>query len=231
MGVQYLEQNRVMHIDIIESIGCGSGMILAADTAGVLVFDRKANLYLMSAQTPAAVRQMADLIDDAVLVAVHQEFAADIISNKFGLRKTMCCYQAMWEHLKAPVVSADVVHEYRRLSFEMEEEICSLYSHETDRAYIHGRLAAQEMFGAFIGGELAGFIGLHEEGSMGMLEVKPKFRRLGIGAKLISKLCEFQLARGRTPFSQFVLENEESRRLHERLGFVISKEHIFWLEK
>ena len=40
------------------------------------------------------------------------------------------------------------------------------------------------MTGAFLDGVLAGLIGIHEEGSIGMLEVLPAYRRRGLGYAL-----------------------------------------------
>lgn len=40
------------------------------------------------------------------------------------------------------------------------------------------------MFGAEVDGELAGFIGMHTDGSVGMLEVFKKYRRCGVGVHL-----------------------------------------------
>ena len=113
---------------------------------------------------------------------------------------------------------------------DMAADLHSLYSHEIGREYIECRLAAGEMFGAFKDGELAGFIGLHEEGSMGMLEVLAAFRRMGVGSLLVATLCRFLMERGLTPFSQFTVDNLASRALHESMGFSISTEFVFWLE-
>lgn len=41
------------------------------------------------------------------------------------------------------------------------------------------------MLGAYLHEELVGFIGVHDTGSMGMLEVLPQVRRHGIGFTLV----------------------------------------------
>ena len=46
------------------------------------------------------------------------------------------------------------------------------------------RLRSGMMYGAFADGKLAGFIGMHAEGSMGILEVFEEFRRQGIAEAL-----------------------------------------------
>lgn len=110
-------------------------------------------------------------------------------------------------------------------------EVAAIYSYDIGVEYLRGRVAAGEMFGAFSQGQMAGFIGVHEEGSMGMLEVLPSFRRQGVGSLLLSQLCAYQLSRGMIPFTQFVVGNIASAKLHKRLGFDISEDSVYWLEK
>ena len=150
-------------------------------------------------------------------------------ARRFNLQPTMRCHQAAWEHPDAPNVP-EIPFSIEALGMDMAAHIQVLYSHDIGREYIEGRLAAGEMFGAFKDGELAGFIGLHEEGSMGMLEVLPAFRRMGVGSLLVATLCRFLMERGLTPFSQFTVDNLASRALHESMGFSISTEFVFWLE-
>lgn len=229
-AMQYLNQNRILHIDMIEPLRRGSGSILRAGTDGVLIFDRLAALYLVSAETAPAAAEMAALMTEPKLAAAHQEHTAKTLAEIFGLRRTMCCYQAMWD-LSVPPAVPESDLELRLLTPDLEAEILSNYSHDIGRDYIRGRILAGEMTGAFDDGELAGFIGLHEEGSMGMLEVKPAYRRRGIASLLLASLSASQLALGRIPFSQFVRDNIQSRKLHEQLGFTISNECVYWLER
>ncbi len=83
---------------------------------------------------------------------------------------------------------------------------------------------------ASAGWEIAGFVGAHAEGSLGMLEVLPAFRRRGIGAALQAKATNRQLQEGWTPFSQVEPGNTASLRLQRTLGFRITRRNIFWLE-
>lgn len=229
-ALNYLEADRLLHIDMIEPLRRGSAELLCTGENGVLVYDRSARLYLISAKTPEAAADMAAEMKEPVLAAAHQEYTAQIVAEMFGLRQTMCCRQTMWPVRQPPAVPAADI-ELRMLTAEAENEIFSLYSHDIGREYIRGRLLAGEMLGAFISGELAGFIGLHEEGSMGMLEVRPAYRRRGIASQLIAGLSAQQLSSGRIPFSQFVFTNEQSEALHRHLGFAISKEYVYWLEQ
>ena len=87
------------------------------------------------------------------------------------------------------------------------------------------------MYGAFLGNRLAGFIGTHEEGSIGMLEVIPEFRGKGIGSELERYAINSAIAKGRYPYCQVKEDNEISMKLQKSLGMEISKTKVYWLFK
>ena len=81
------------------------------------------------------------------------------------------------------------------------------------------------------GGRLAGFIGEHLEGSMGMLYVFPEFRRRGFGAELQRALIADTMDRGFIPFGQVEKDNLPSLALQKKLGMTISNGLIVWMWK
>ena len=93
------------------------------------------------------------------------------------------------------------------------------------------RILAGDMYGAFAEGRPAGFIGIHSEGSLGMLFVEEAYRGRGIGASLEAFGVNRILEKGRTPFVYVEDRNELSLRLQEKLGFIQAKKTFFWLEK
>lgn len=103
------------------------------------------------------------------------------------------------------------------------------YHSFTDPEYIHKRIAAGVMHGAFQKGELLGFIGMHSEGSVGMLEVLPQHRRKGAATALMAFMTNFCLERGWVPFSQIFHGNEASLALHRRLGWALSQRPLYWV--
>ena len=97
-----------------------------------------------------------------------------------------------------------------------------------DADYIKDRIEKGWMYGAFIEGELAGFVGMHTEGGLGMLEVLPQYRGRHIGKALETYMINLSLERGMTPFGQVVVGNEASMKLQESLGLCFSKQLIYW---
>ena len=90
------------------------------------------------------------------------------------------------------------------------------------------RLGGSASFGAFHHSELVGIAGLliregRKEAHKGLLVgmyVRPSARKAGVGRRLVETIVEF--ARDRVELIQLavVSENEQARRLYERLGFV-----------
>lgn len=94
-------------------------------------------------------------------------------------------------------------------------------------AFFSDRIGGSTTFGAFHGSELVGIAGLliregQKEAHKGLLVgmyVRPSARRAGVGRRLVETIIEF--ARHRVELIQLavVSDNEQARRLYERLGF------------
>nr|WP_296472737.1 GNAT family N-acetyltransferase [uncultured Acetatifactor sp.] len=87
------------------------------------------------------------------------------------------------------------------------------------------------MYGAFLEGRQVGFVGIHDEGSLGMLFVEEPFRGRGIGASLEAYVVNHMLEKGWTPYGHVAAGNASSERLQERLGFYKAEKKFWWLEK
>ncbi len=75
------------------------------------------------------------------------------------------------------------------------------------------------MLGAFVDGTLAGFAGFHGEGSIGLLEVLPAYRRRGLGGSAApGGRCSLALERGQYAFGQVLIDNAPSLALPEKGG-------------
>jgi ribosomal protein S18 acetylase RimI-like enzyme len=90
------------------------------------------------------------------------------------------------------------------------------------------RLDGSAAFGAFHGSELVGIAGLliHEgqkEAHKGLLVgmyVRPNARQAGVGRRLVETIIEYARRRVELVQLSVVSENEQARRLYERLGFL-----------
>lgn len=226
----YLLRSPLSHVDMLAVMQRGTAEVIAENDKGVLLYEQISHAYMLSAADKQTALILIENIKQPHLMIVHQDFAVDIAVKCLGLRLIMQCFQTRWPYQHPPIIPANPAFSFHKLEMERAEEAAGIYSHDLDVEYIRGRVNAGEMFGAYSQGELAGFIGIHEEGSMGMLEVLPSFRRQGVGSLLVARLCAYQLSRGLIPFSQFTAGNIASDQLHRSMGFNISEDSVYWLE-
>lgn len=224
----YLQQDVVLHIDMIESIRRGDAHILDASYRGVLLYNTAGEVYQLSAVDAESAREMTAAVGRPGMTVTHQDFAVPIVQTLFSLEETFFCLQAAYlskERLPIPAGSP----EFRPLDASHLAFVAEHYTHITDESYIRERLESGSVLGAFRGDTIVAFMGMHSEGSMGMLEVLPEYRRQGIALALESAYANRLLAQGQTPFAQIVTDNTASLELHRKMGFAISSQELCWV--
>lgn len=226
----YLEQDKVRRIDMIEAIKRGGAAVLYAAPDAVLL-KTSGWLMLLSADTvEAGVRALAKRDQAAEDIVAHSDAARDAVKAVLPeLSHISPCWQAYYPKTE-PIKMPDVC-EVRPFRKENIPFLMKHYKTITDEAYFEERIEAGDMFAGYRNGTLCAFIGFHEDGSGGMLEVLPEFRRLGIGSALEIFLHNEALRRGWTPYGQIFVGNEASRKLQESLGLIVSEDAIYWMHK
>lgn len=147
---------------------------------------------------------------------------------EIGLRHHMTCYQAAWldHQVTTPTLPNISIH---LASMAHLDVISDHYHDDQMRDYIASRIADQEIWIAESdSGVVLGFIGHHDEGSIGFLEVMPNARRRGIGRLLVLHLVALDLRAGKMPFAQIEKDNLVSLQMQRRLGFTISDQLLNW---
>ena len=79
------------------------------------------------------------------------------------------------------------------------------------------------------GGEICGFIGMHEEMSIGLLEVFEKFRRKNVATSLLHKAVEMAKRENIVPFCHIISSNEKSLNLHKKINATFCEDSVYWL--
>lgn len=157
------------------------------------------------------------------LYCVHSENAAEFIKDKCGMHGMNHCSQWVYtgDMIKTDaecIIRADIG----------DLQLIAAHSDE-DVKYLAERIAAGCMWEIREEGRLAGFIGMHEAGSIGMLQVLPEFRRKGIGARLLSFAVQRQLDRGSIPYMHVVDGNAASTALQRSIGAVKCTAPALWV--
>jgi len=227
-ALKYLQKNRLLHIDMLESLRQKEAQVKYAGEDGVLIYHMLGEIYMLSAVSEESAKKLTSLIDSASMMVLHQPFFREELMRRYSLTGVMPCYQAAWlEDGPVPKLKDDT--DIRPLT-EADLPIVRIhYTNISDEKYLRERLAAG-MLGAYINGELAGFIGTHSEGSIGLLEVLPAYRRRGLALTLENAIMRRQQAMGRIPYAQIKTGNEASIALHIKLGMEVTKEpYLCWL--
>ncbi len=225
-AITYLIRNPLLHMGMMEPIRRDTVDILYAETDGVLIKEQKSNAYMVSMDNFEKGQKLINSIVKCDLVVVHQKYMEDYILNKFGLTNKLECFQAVYMNKTKLDIKSEL--EIRQLKQDQIEVILEHYDKLSNNE-IHTLLKNGNLFGGYKNGTLIGFIGNHLEGSIGILEVFPQFRRLGYGEMLESYMVNQMLEKDLIPFTQIEISNEKSLALQNKLGFSISKDRLVWM--
>ena len=226
--IKYLSRDKRNNIHIIECLSRGLGEVLYARGEDIVVYQRDDRICMVNAGTPEQGKELLEkyIPKEAELFVVGQDFMKKLLDEN-GYYTLFSCRQFLYtERTPLPVRHKDI----RRLDMDNLSYVCEHYGMD-NASYIHDRLLAGAMYGAFVDGQLAGFIGMHSEGSLGMLYVDEAYRRQGLAASLVSYAANRMLERGWTPYGHVITGNEASMRLQEKLGFYQARNTFWWLKK
>ena len=124
--------------------------------------------------------------------------------------------------------------EIKRLAPSLAQTVLSAY-HNGESGYTLERMEylmrEKGVFGAIADGKLAGFIGRHGDGNMGMLEVFPEFRRRGLAAQLETFLITYIMTFGRVPVCDVYTDNPASLALQAKLGLTKGVGYTYWISE
>lgn len=240
--IKQLGKEKRNNIPMMESLARGQGEILYSDmdTGGknVAVYDASGKTAMLFAVNEESGRNLAGLLPlETELILVSQPFMEDILEEK-QYKPSLRCRQVLYTcKTVLPVRHKDI----RRLGMESYEYVCAHYCDQKiyegnlgvdrDRLYIQERILAGAIYGAYVGDKIAGFVGFHGSGGLGMLYVEGGSRRQGIGASLESYMINRMLEKNWTPYGHIETGNEAALSLQEKLGLYCAAKIFCWMEK
>lgn len=228
-AVKRLEQDRVLYANPLEILRRGSAEVLYAGADGLLLRDKVGGGIQMSAMDDETADRLLSLIPEGCdLFEGHELFYMEAAVKRLRLPARQICYSSAYlgtEALPIPPFGG----ELRLLTRDWAPWVHSHYSHSFGgTAYIEEAID-RGMTGVLIAGEPAGFVGFHDEGAIGMLEVLPEYRRRGLGEILQRAAVNLALSRGEIPFGQVFDDNAASLALQRKTGMTLSESKLFWI--
>jgi len=223
-ALEYLNKDPLHHLDMIELINrelCE--LTYVSDNGVMLTYDKGFSVMLSCDSLELAMKLLGDCPYN--MIAIHQDYMKDELCRVFHIENTEECWQGAYTRdIPLPLDDCDI----RLLDSEYLDFLCSNYEHG-DRDYMQWLIEQRVMYGIFVENEIAGFIGRHSEGSIGLLKILPEYRRRGLAEKLYSFYINLELSQGHRPYGQIFVGNTASRRLNEKLGIEFSDKTVTWL--
>lgn len=223
-------------IDMQEAIRRGNAELIFADESAVLLRHTCGVFMLWCADVPSGERALdeqgkrfAQDADDEYLgmflCVAHGEAAKQAVLGKTKLvTETPCIQFCRLSKEKLPMRG---IGRIRPLDMGDLDEVNARYDmgglEHNERAIREGL-----MFGLEMDGNLAAFIGMHFEGSVGMLEVFPEYRRMGLGTELESYMHNMHIDNGWIPYGHVYVDNAASLTMQAKFGLTRSDDFIWW---
>lgn len=160
------------------------------------------------------------------LCVAHGEAAKEAVLSKTKLvTETPCIQFCRFSTEKLPMKN---IGRIRMLDMGDLSEVNVRY-HLGGPEHNAAAIESGNMFGIELDGRLAGFIGLHSEGSVGMMEVFPEYRRMGLGTELESYMHNMHIDKGWIPYGQVYTDNAASLTMQAKFGLTSSDGFIWWM--
>ena len=194
-------------------------------TALWLTWDR-GWLHAVAASDPEEARRLLARIPPADAVVLRGCNGLREVASECGFNGCNPCRQAVYEKtVPVPVCTDLTIRHPDAGDFPKVAGSYHMVTEEELKADFEG----PDFLGGYLDGTLAGYIGIHSEGSMGMLYVFPPFRRHGYAEALYGTLINSQLGKGRLPFAQIIADNGASLQLQRKLGLRVSDGLLYWM--
>ena len=233
----YLRRKTDQNINLLAALHDGIARVVLAEEKGCLLCTGGNIWQIAAADTETALRFYERIPADTTMLEVQEVSQVETIAAHFQPRCIELYYNA-W-YAQDSVALPDNGAQVRRLTADDAESLAQYYhlpgpdagKLEETAAYLRDRASSETLYGAYFDGKLAGFVGTHEEGSIGVLTVLPEFRRRGLGTYLERLAIQKALERGDLPFGQIAQGNEASLALQRSLGMTIAREMVCWMDK
>ena len=221
--IDILLKDKRNNIQMIEALRRGTGEIICEKP--LMIYLSCDDLVLIGLDEMITPDELFSLIPEGVSSIVCSGKCADGLENDERLFRSCDVNNYVYtENVPKRINNKDI----RQLDMSYADYITATYELGNEE-YVKDRLSAGVMYGIFVEGELAGYIGTHGEGSIGMLYIDEKYRHRGLAADLEGFMFNRDLKEGRTPYGQVILSNSASMSLQDKVGVYGGDKVLTWL--
>ena len=226
-ALSMLRKDMAGNADMLSAIIENRADLLYVSADCVLLREKGSELLQLKCEKDEALAAVAKYLDHAKCVVVHDEACREALLAQV-FQTDMGVYQCFYP---GHSIEVDENADIRRLDQSYLDTIVAHYHPSNDPAYIATLIETQGIYGLFVENELAGFIGSHDDGSMGLLEIFEPYRQRGYAYQLESFLIKQKLSERKVPYCQVIVGNDVSLALQKKLGMEISSSRVYWLDR
>ena len=227
LALSYLNGDFASNCALLEVLQRGSGELLQVGAQGVLLRDRASGVYMLAANDAQAVLPWLNALADCKLFTTTLPEVIPFLRERYGFTHAGPCVQYVYRDSTPPKTETAVT--LQPLTEAELQQMCEIYALGSPVELAEARERGELFAGHDVHGRTVGYIGVHSEGSMGMLEILPDFRRQGYGAAMEALLIAERLKEGHIPYCQVLLHNTASMRLQKKLGLQPAERQTTWL--
>lgn len=218
-------------IDIEEPLRLVYANIIYQGNDGIIIHELRSDVLMVAMSDVKHFMEIYEknCLQSFSIISTKSKDIKDILTNKYHKTFQFACYQAVYTHgEKIDMIYPQDVYIHN-LTLEFLPLIKKYYEHSDDVEHLKNIIERKHLWGIFEKNELAGFIGIHDEGSMGILEMRNEYKRKGYGYLLEGYLINYFIDQGWIPFCQIIQDNLPSLALQKKLGLSLSKGLSYWL--
>ena len=194
------------------------------DGEGVALKSDKYDICYVGGRVPLDVPE----VGGSLLLLTDDETTIDALLERGDYQIWDEFYQALWQRELPEVCLPEGVTLRPLTQDDMAFVVANYHNPGAYESHIRARIN-EGMIGAEVNGRLAGFVGVHQEGCMGLLEVLPEYRRLGLARALEAAIIRQQVGRGRLPYGHVRTGNTASIALQKKMGMDFLERKVYWL--
>lgn len=228
---RYFEDDLFLFAEMKEVYRLGNCDVLYEENDGILLYDHTSKNYYSSAKTLAGAKDIAHkLPQDYGMLIAHDEFLLQLDKNEFSYQGLLKFYNHVYDK-RTKYIIPENDFTFKMLDEQYLEIIKKHYSIEElcDDEYLLGRIK-DGMMGAFIDEKIVGFIGIHDNGAVGLLEVFPEYQGKHIATYLQCNYVNYLIDKKYegTIYTQTKENNEISIRIQKKLNFRKAEKLALW---
>lgn len=209
---------------VFQCLQSGNARILEEDDEGMLLEDRLAGIRILDVQDPRkGIQWLRKHRRHGSLVMVLREKVFQQIRQRLPLQSRGPCLQGIWMKQRPEQ------HRIELVPAELED--VEYLSQDYDLASQQELMAAlrdRRLFAGLDGTRRVGVCGIHPEGAMGMLYIRPEYRGRGYGEALEQALISEIMDRGLVPYAQVFEDNVASISLQRKIGMSYCDDLVCW---